>query len=125
MRAGVDLNQPVLTIYDGTKTAQRALSVAASLARISGQLRVLIWADDGETAQQYKRDIVQQLHDVDIEVSYRRFHQTEFDDLIQLIRRSGAGLLVLGRGDSSLPVEKVRVLLENLDSPILVVRGTD
>lgn len=122
MRAGVDLSQPVLALYDGTPAARRALSVAAVLAQNSGHLRVLIWTDDNDSARDYKRDIVTQLHEAAIEISYRRFFPAEKDKLVEVVGKSKVGLLVLGVTDSELPEETIQALLEELDDPVLVVR---
>lgn len=124
MRAGVDLDQPVLLIYDGTEAAQRALAVAAVLAQTHGRLRVIIWSDDDEQAQQFRSDIDAQLHETeaDLEISYRRFHPPQGEHLIETVQQSDFGLLVLGGTDTELPQSLVESLLEELDVPMLVVR---
>jgi nucleotide-binding universal stress UspA family protein len=122
MRAGVDLSQPVLVIYDGCPAAQRALWVGATLAQPNGSLHVLVWADDNETAKQFKSDIVMQLADIEVAISYRRLHDIEPDKLVETISHSNTGLLVIGTTASPLPPQTLQTVLERLDTPVLVVR---
>lgn len=123
MRAGVDLEQPLLLIYDGTAAARRALVLASLLVGKNGRLRMLIWAEDDDTAQQYRQDVDTQLHEHDetIEVSYRRLHP-QAERLVEVVEQSDFGLLLVGGTDSQLPPALVESLLEELDIPIMIVR---
>lgn len=120
--SGADLERPVLVLYDGSAGGQRALILAGKLAQATGRLRVLIWAADEDTAEQYRRDIVAQLSDDELELSYRRLHQDESMQLADLVKRSGVGLFVLAGGETKVPPEAIQALLEACDLPVLVVR---
>jgi len=83
---------------------------------------VLVWADDNETAKQFKSDIVMQLADIEVAISYRRLHDIEPDILVETISHSNTGLLVIGTTASPLPPQTLQTVLERLDTPVLVVR---
>ena len=122
MRTEVDLDQPVLVIFDGSDAARQALLIASALARKSGNLRVLVWTDDHDLAQQYKNEIVGQLVDQEIEISYRRFYPADEDRLVNVLQTSDAGLLIVGITDSHLSANTMQHLIERLDVPMLIIR---
>jgi nucleotide-binding universal stress UspA family protein len=122
MRTEVDLEQPVLAIFDGSDAARQALLIASALARKSGSLRILVWTDDHDLAQHYKNEIMDQLRDQQIEISYRRFYPVDEDKLADVLQTSDAGLLVVGITDSHLPADTMQYLLERLDAPLLIIR---
>jgi nucleotide-binding universal stress UspA family protein len=122
MQTNVDLDLPVLVIYDGSEISRRALGVAATLAQKSASLRVLVWTDDHDLAQQYKGQIVKQLRDQELEISYRRFYPSDIERLIDFLQKSDVGLLIVGVSDSHLAEETTQGLLECLEKPILIIR---
>jgi nucleotide-binding universal stress UspA family protein len=122
MRSPVDLSQPVIMIYDGSQTAQQALGVASTLAKQSASLRVLVWTDDHEHAQQVKNQIVDLLGDQELEISFRRFYPSEMNRLIDFLQKTSLGLLVVGVSDSQFAESAMQSLLELVERPILIVR---
>jgi nucleotide-binding universal stress UspA family protein len=122
MRAGVDLRKPILAIFDGSDASYSALDVAAALAHNSGHLRILIWTDDHDQAQVFKGEIVDQLQDQEIEISFRRFYPHEKDKLVETFQKLEIGLLVFGTSDSHLASLLTQPMLELLDVPVLVIR---
>jgi hypothetical protein len=122
LRSPVDLSQPVIMIYDGSQTAQQALGVASTLAQKSASLRVLVWTDDHERAQQVKNQIVDLLSDQEIEISFRRFYPSEMNRLIEFLQKTNLGLLVVGVSDSQFVESAMQSLLELVERPILIVR---
>ena len=119
---GADLDRPVLALYDGSAGARRALILAGKLAQATGRLRVLMWAADDETVEQYRSDVVAQLAGLGVDLSFRRLHQEESMRLADIVKRSAVGLFVLAGGETNLPPEAIRALLEACDVPVLVVR---
>ncbi len=113
-----DLNQPVLVLYDGSAVARTALGMAAELARISGQLRVLIWADD-EAAQQQGQAISQRLANDDLSISYHRLFSD--DDIAAVMQRSEVGLFVIADSGAPFIRSTLQKALEEMEHPILVV----
>jgi hypothetical protein len=121
MRAGVDLSLPVLVVFDGSQAANRAIGVAATLAKKGGQLRVLVWADSHELASQYKKQIIELLHDQELEISYSRFYPEGSQDMSMSLRDSEVGLVVISTGGSDTAASLLRDVLEDLDVPLLIV----
>lgn len=118
----LDLEQPILLLYDGSAAAERALAIATALTPPDGRLRVLIWAEDDLAAQVYKTQIVTQLQENRLNLSFRRLHQEEQAILVDIVRRSGSGLFILTGQETCLPPETLHTLLEMCDSPMLIVR---
>lgn len=122
MGGEIDLQQPLVAIYDGTSAARRALVVAVKLARLNGRLRVLIWTDDDEIVVQYRQEIFARLHDSDIEISFGRIYPDAQHLLRTYLENNACGLFVIGRTTSQLPSAILDIILEELDCPILLVR---
>lgn len=120
--AGIDLQQPVVLIYDGTPEANRALVFAADLARLNGRLRVLVWTEDDETASKFRQEIIAQVQVAEIEISFRRVHPGEQDQLRAMVENNAFGLFVIGSSLSQLPSPILQTLLDECDYPILIVR---
>lgn len=102
-------------VYDDTPGSAKALWVGARLAREGGGLTVLIPAADGAGGQRLEDEAAQLLRSRGLSARYRWFDSGGSALPIQLLQ--GEGLLVAG-ADSAL-AEK---LLEELDSPVLLVR---
>jgi hypothetical protein len=83
---------------------------------------VLVWTDDHDLAQQYKSQIVKQLHYQELEISYRRFYPSDMERLIDFLQKSNVGLLIVGVSDSHLSGATIQGLLEQLEMPILIIR---
>lgn len=122
MQTSIDLDQPVLVIFDGSEMARRALGVAAVLAQKSSSLRVLIWTEDQELAQQLRSQIVEQLGDQELEISFRRFYPSDINRLIDFLQKSHLGLLIVGVADAHLAEPAMQSLLELVERPILIIR---
>ncbi len=122
MQNEVDLDQPVSVVFDGSETAFRALKIASLLALRGGSLRVLVWADDDELAQSYKSQIVDQLREEELEISYRRFYPTEDDSAVDVLQASSNSLLIIGVEGSRLSEETIQRLLESLEAALLIIR---
>lgn len=116
-----DLSQPLLAFYDGSTIAQVALDIAADLARVSGHLRVLIWAnDDAEVARQHQRDVTTRLNEKNLIIGFRSVLTHE--NIANIIRHSGVGLFVIGDTSTHFIQKTIQKALEQTDHPILVVR---
>jgi nucleotide-binding universal stress UspA family protein len=120
MRSGVDLQRPVLLAYDGSVVSKRALTAAAYLAQVSGQLLVLILADDDEEALRLEEEIDHRLAESELSISFRRVYQLEPANLTYILRLSGVDLLVLG-SSAQLPSKTIQTLTEELDHAVLLV----
>lgn len=125
MRPDMALKHPVAIFYDGSAGSDRALAVAAKIARQTGHLQVLIWAENGDKARDYQQEISNNLQGTEISVEYQRLAAPDSAHLSGLLQRSDIGLLVLGDLDSKLAPDAITALLEELDYPVLLVRKSD
>ncbi len=122
MHDGGDLTQPVLIFYDDTPAAKRALAVAVQLTPRHGRLRVLIWTEDDAAALEFRRQIIEQIHAAEIDVSFRRLYPHEQSQLAHDLDRTPIGLLVIGKPELLLTEDTLAAILEELDIPVLIVR---
>jgi nucleotide-binding universal stress UspA family protein len=121
MQSGIDLDRPVLLVFDGSNESWRALAIALRLARVSGELRILICAEDDSSAERYEAQISDQVEPFIIELTFRRLYQPSPTNLAYLLKLSGVDLLVLGSTDQ-LPAETIQTMIGELEHPVLVVR---
>jgi nucleotide-binding universal stress UspA family protein len=122
VRPGMDLKLPVVALYDGSEAGLRAVAIAATLAQYGGEVRILIWGADDETAYRLHQQVIVLLQDLDATVKYQHFHDQRPQDVVELIEKQGGGLLVFGATGSLLPAEVVDALLEDTGMPILAAR---
>jgi nucleotide-binding universal stress UspA family protein len=117
---GAGIGQPVLVVYDGSPAADRALGLAARLDGGSGNLTVLLPAASADLAERLAEQARLRLEG-EIEGEARYVAVTRRQELVRMARSSGA-LLVVGAASSTLGEEGLALLLEELESPLLVVR---
>lgn len=122
VRPGMDLKLPVIALYDGSEAGLRAVAIAATLAQYGGEVRILIWGADDETAYRLHQQVSVLLQDLDATVKYQHFHDQRPQDVVELIEKQGGGLLVFGATDSLLPADVLEALLEDTGMPILAAR---
>ncbi len=117
---GADLLRPVLVAYDDSPAADRALDFAARLDAGQGRMTLLVTAPDRSEAERLANRARQRLAPEGeaeapvVMVSRRR-------DLVRVARSTGA-ILVLGAASAALGDDGLEALLEEIDSPLLVVR---
>ncbi len=122
MRPGVTLDRPILTLYDGSPGAERALDVAAYLAKENGRLRILLWAPEQAAIQRFQADIAKRLPDTDLTTEYRPLRQLDSAHLTYILRLAAPSLLVLNDTQTTLPTAAIHTLVDELDYPVLLVR---
>lgn len=115
---GTDLGQPVLVAYDGSPAADRVLDLAARLDAGAGKLTVLVTAAAPGLADRIAERARRRLESKGaaryVVVARRR-------DLVAAARSSGA-LLVFGPASSALGDADLELMLDEIESPLLVVR---
>jgi nucleotide-binding universal stress UspA family protein len=119
---GVELGVPVLTVFDGSDSALRALSTAAQLAR--GDERKLVVLIGGEDTDAQRRLQQQATSWLAADGHAARFHPLAagVTSLINTIKREGGKTLVLA-ADHALAKEKTLAeVMRRLRCPIVLVR---
>lgn len=117
---GAGIGQPILVAYDGSAAADRVLDLAARLDGGAGRLTVLVAAATAAEAEKLARRARSRLAR-EGESEPRCVTIARRLDLVRAAQASGA-LLVLGAASSALGETGLERLLEEIESPLLVVR---
>lgn len=120
LHSHLDLKRPVLLIYDGSSAARLALTIAGALCQISETLLVLIWAEDDQADQAYRREIIDRLQNSNVDVKFGRLRDSE--TAATILSGSDFGLIVIGDAEKEPSSSIIRSLLLELDYPVLIVR---
>ncbi len=98
-----ELKYPLTVLYTGSAAADRSLQLALPLVRRNKrELRVLVWAGDGErfSTEQLQTKVQQMLADQNVEFQVETVGQAT--DLLKTIRAGDGGTLILPRERSFL-----------------------
>lgn len=118
--SNLDLSKPVMLYYDGSDAAKLALTLAVPLAQISGVLHVLILAEDDQTEQACRQDILARQRGSDVIVIFNPLDNT--DAVTDVIAKSEFSLIVIGDTESAPSKSLIQRLLREFDYPFLVTR---
>ena len=117
------LQPPFVTVYDGTPPSDRALTLAARLARTdSREVIVLIVASDEQARVRQRDEAVTRLTQEGAIPRPRLLGAIDPESLARAVRAVHAGTLILPLGGAVLEVETVRRLVEQVDCATLLVR---
>ncbi|MBM4429906.1 MAG: universal stress protein [Chloroflexi bacterium] len=117
------LRLPLLLLYDGSPSAQKAVAVAAGLVRGEDRhLIVFILTDSPEQAQGLKQQVSQWLQERGLVARYRLVPGVSVGRLREMIETEGCGTLVLPAQTACLENEELLSLMEELELPMLIVR---
>jgi nucleotide-binding universal stress UspA family protein len=112
---------PVLTVFDGSPPAERALALAAGLAAPrSHRLIVYLVAGSEPERSQLREQLDARLGDTAAEV--RPARPSEVQSLLEATRREAASLLILGDSPALWEPDTIRALEQRLNCPAVVVR---
>lgn len=123
IQQGAHLGPLTMIVYDGSRTAIRALAAAAFVARVmDDDLTVLLIADDLDSARALEQEVGAWLADRGLTARYRRLTSDHVPRLGQMVRLEGGGTLVLPAEGAVLRDEQLLALLDEIESPVLLVR---
>jgi nucleotide-binding universal stress UspA family protein len=123
LRNGIRPGQPVVTVYDGSLAAVRALAVAAQVAEADGgRITVLIPADSPTPARQLLEEAGGWLESRGRRAAYRRIDRLDVGEIVRAVKAEGGGVLVLGAEHLPPQEAQTQALMDELDCPLLVVR---
>lgn len=118
---GTQLQSPVVTLYDGSPEADRALPLTCHLARLAGGLlRVLLLPDQARPSGDLQDVIGKRLECENLRVRYRKMMGSGVTALIEGLEAEGCGVLVLRA--ALIRREEISRLLDQLRCPTLLVR---
>lgn len=124
LRAALAPQQPILTHFDGSPQAERALQWAVQVAQGDPPtaLTVLLPPGDADTAARLQEAVHAQCAHAGVPLQVHVLTDTEEVRLPVLARRSGEGLVVLPVGCAPLQNDTLQHFLYELDRPALFVR---
>jgi len=123
VQQGTRLGPPTIVIYDGSPAAGRALAAAVFLAGLIDQgLTVLVLADDPDDARLLESEATAWLAERGLAARYRQLTTARAPHLGQMVRLEGGGTLVLPAEGAVLRDERLLALLDEIESPVLLVR---
>lgn len=116
-----DLDQPIAVLFDGSAASWRALQVALRLARRTGQLSVMLWAEQDSDEQRLRQQIMDAVSGSPVKVAIHR-PAAEPDEFLRAVRQHAFSLLILSMTDSLLPPQLLEGLVEDEHQQILAIR---
>jgi len=115
-------NGPIIVLYDGSAAGRRALALAAELAGKVGDIRILVWASDEETAFERRQEAAALLTNLEAETQYQHLAGDTPQLVMRWINRQKGSLLIVGGEDNNLPPDILQTLLDDAQQHILVIR---
>lgn len=113
---------PVIALYDGSGNGRRALLLAAELADRVGDLRVLVWASDEQTAYTRRQFAIQLLEKTDIQLQFQHLSGDDPQRVIEWVDRQRGSLLILSDGARNIPDDIIQKLISEAQQHILFLR---
>ncbi len=125
LREGSRLGGSVMTIFDGSPSADEALDVAGDLVQGGeGKLVVLIIAEDPDHARAFM-DFVSGWSEQRKQLVYFRWLKNADPYMVcSIAQTEGSGILVLPKDSQSLTNEMVLAILSDVNCPVMFVRQT-
>lgn len=122
IQRGAHLGLPVGIVYDGSIHAQRAFVTAVDLLRQrDGYLIIIIKAEDLESARQLQTEITEWVRERNVHSHFRWLVGEDMSGLTALIEEERCGILVLPAEVESLQGENLKLVLDQVQCPVLLV----
>jgi nucleotide-binding universal stress UspA family protein len=118
----VDLNQPLLLVYDGSEAAERALTLAVQLGGRTTLYNILINTPDDGKAQAIKHHLDEYFQSKRINGSFRRLHQITLKEILYILNMTHSGILVINQDNEQLSPDLVKDLLETIECPVFIIK---
>lgn len=123
LEQGARLEPPVLVVYDGSRTSQKALGLAAQLARVKDEhLSVYILSNKPDAAQLLKTQAQDWLEKRGFEARFHRLNEADAMTLVHEVRTQRGGVLMLPGGSPLLKSETLIELINEAKCPVLLVQ---
>jgi nucleotide-binding universal stress UspA family protein len=123
LERGARLRLPILVIYDGSPLAQKALGTAAALVQAEDTyLTVFIMAEELQEGQRLQTEAAEWLHERGLRARFRLTTEWSAPRLAHVLRTERIGTLVFPAESSLLQDEALLELLEEIESPVLLIR---
>lgn len=122
LQAGVDLERPILVIYDGSPNSKQALTTAINLQTEGIPIMVVLLTEDAETAQQHQSDIQSHFQSRETKIRYYWLPKMDIKRLAQLARLEQCSLFIIPTQSSQISGENLLALMNAVNCAVLLVR---
>ncbi len=113
---------PVLALYDGSAAGARALALATQVSGETGELRVLVWATDEETAFERRQLAAHMLDARQADTQYQHLAGGDAPRVLAWINRQGGSLLIMPAAEGDWPEGTQAALLDEAQPHLLLIR---
>jgi nucleotide-binding universal stress UspA family protein len=113
---------PVLVLYDGSPAGARALALAAHVGGEAGDLRVLVWGPDEETAFDRRQLAARLLATDDAPVQFQHLAGGEAARIVAWVNKQHGRLLIMPVGAGEWPAGTLEALLDEAEPHLLLLR---
>lgn len=117
-----DLSQPVLLIYDGTESSEKALAMSRVICGENGRYNILINTEDDQQAKDIKKHLDHYFEVNKITGSFRRLHQINLEEINHILQMTQSGILVISYPNKQLSHPLIERLLELVNCPVLIFK---
>lgn len=122
LRQGLELEQPVVVLYDGSPSSQTALSIAAQLAQIDEQeLIILVPTETQKVAERLQAQAVGWIRSHGMTATYRRIAGRRPTTICHAVQQEDGGVLVVPHDAQHMDADTLEALLNEIDCPVLFV----
>jgi nucleotide-binding universal stress UspA family protein len=117
------LGAPFLVLYDGSALARKALDVVARLMRVEeGPLTVLLLTERPERVEPLRSQVQDWSREQGMVIHYRSLSTSSVPNLVRMLHAEQCGTLVVPSRSDILGAEALRVALDQVEVPVLLVR---
>lgn len=123
-REGLHLGWPIMVLYDGSESADRALRIATELAawRNVGYLFVMLSAEPPEQARSTQQRLTERCRNVP-GLHFRPLSSVDIQHIYEAAREEEAGMVILPGDSPMLDGAGLQQLLYTVDQPVMLVRA--
>jgi hypothetical protein len=109
-------------VYDGSALARRALNAASALAKEDEGALVVILADGPDAVRQLQGEAADWLGEIPVKARYRPLSRSSASRLAFVAQTEECGMFVMPARSELLQDEGLLALLDEVESPVLLVR---
>ena len=117
-----DFSQPILLIYDGTESSEKALAMSFLVSGENGRYNILINTEDDQQAKDIKKHLDHYFETNKITGSFRRLHQINLKEISHILHMTQSGTLVMSYPNKQLSSALIEQLLEMVNCPVFIFK---
>jgi hypothetical protein len=123
LQADTRVEPPIRVVYDGTSLGDKAVAIAAELARDeNGHLLVFVLAGDPDEASRLEEAIRERLAGTGLALSFQTLSEASVSRLAYLVAQEERGTLILPARGEAMGREAALDFLDEMRAPVLLIR---